>query len=198
MKGIEFGINFLVVIVLAVLILSLGIVFLQGIFKQITGIGDRTLGKADEILSQELDTGDKEILLNIPSVVDQPAGEQGKFLVGVKNQDRKRAGLCYLSDIQLTVAPGCGRDISNDCPQLFEDSRQWFQLNPPIGWINSQEKNFFIVTFNIPKATQGGTYGFNVVTKTAVTTVNDCSIEKISQINFNQAGPSIPLTVNLK
>src|SRR3989338_4282812 len=198
MRGIEFGINFLVVIVLAVLILSLGIVFLQGMFKQITGIGDRTLGKADEILSQDLDTQDKEILVNVPSVFDQPTGEQGKFMVGVKNKDRRKAGLCYFADIQLTAAQGCCRDISKDCPELFEDAKLWFELNPPLTWINSQDKKFFIFTFNIPKSLQGGTYGFNIVTRTASTAVADCSIEKLSDITFNQAGPSIPLTVNLK
>ncbi len=197
MKGIEFGINFLVVIVLAVLILSLGIVFLQGVFKQITGIGDRTLGKAGEVLS-ELDAQDKEIIASVPSVFDQPAGEQGKFLIGVKNKDRRKAGICYLADIQLTVAPGCGRDITKDCPQISEEARSWFELNPPLTWINSQDKQTFIVTFTVPKATQGGTYGINIITKTASTSVSDCTIEKISSINFNQAGPSIPLTINIK
>ena len=192
------GINFLVVIVMAVLILSLGIVFLQGIFKQITGIGDRTLGKADEILSQDLDSQDKEILLNVPSVFDQPTGEQGKFMVGIKNKDRRKAGLCYLADIQLTAAAGYGRDISKENPDLFQQAKEWFLLNPPITWINSQDKKFFIITFTIPKGLQGGTYGFNIVTMTATTPVATCNIEKLSDIPFNQAGPSIPLTINVK
>ena len=104
-KGsLELSINAIIIVVLAMTLLGLGLGFIRGMFKKITGTTETVQEQVKEQILEDLRTGDKK--LSFPSVnVNLERGSTTTIAFGVKNT--KGVGdINFLLDIRVTGAKG--------------------------------------------------------------------------------------------
>lgn len=171
-KGaINLSISFVVVVVLAVLILSLGVMWIQGMFESIESLTTQVIAKAKTQLMNDITSGDREIGITLPSVTRVPPGGREDLEVILKNKEFNAR--CYMIDIELVGvdaavssayfgSPDC---LSPSCPgfaQIKQDAERWFLITPDILPANSQQTATSTVSFETRDDSKGGRYGFTV------------------------------------
>lgn len=174
-KGaINLSIGFVVVVVLAVLILSLGIMWIQGMFGSITGLTDQVIAKAKTQLMSDITSGKKDMGVTIPALTKVPPSGGGDLEIILKNKDFNAR--CYMFDIELvsvdsTVssgyfnAPTCTGPGSacqgGDFNVIKQDAERWFLITPNIMSADAQATVSSTVTFDVTEGSKAGRYGFS-------------------------------------
>lgn len=114
-KGLEIGINFIIVVVLAVLILTLGTGFIQRLFAGVERIGTEVLDKAISDLKNNLARTDQKLGTTIGDKKLLSCGDPAEFAIVINNIEKNKA--CFSLDFLVA-----GDDQS------------------PLGWIQSYIK----------------------------------------------------------
>ncbi len=172
-KGaINLSISFVVVVVLAVLILSLGVMWIQGMFESIESLTTQVIAKAKTQLMNDITAGDRDIGITLPLVtkVSPGGGEELEIILKNKEFDAR----CYMIDIELVSvdadvssgyfgSPDC-LGPGSDCPfaQIKQDAERWFLITPNVLPANSQQTATSTVSFETRDDSKGGRYGFTV------------------------------------
>ena len=100
-KGaINLSIGFVVVVVLAVLILSLGIMWIRGMFESIESLTVQVIAKAKTELMNDITAGKKDIGITLPSKTQVPPGGGQDLEIILKNNEFNTR--CYMIDVELT------------------------------------------------------------------------------------------------
>lgn len=172
-KGaINLSISFVVVVVLAVLILSLGIMWIQGMFESIEGLTVQVISKAKTELMSDITSGDKDIGITLPSVTRVPPGGGQDLEVILKNKEFNAR--CYMIDIELVSVdsvvssgyfvgdPNCLGPSCSGFAQIKNDVERWFLISPDVLPADSQKVATSTVTFKTWDDSKGGRYGFTV------------------------------------
>jgi len=150
-KGLELSINFLVVIILSIVMLSLGIYLVRTFFAQsqelTTEIDDATRNRINELLSFGEITA---LPFNIKEV---KAGERGIFGLGVLNVKPQPTTL------QIKVIPVGGFDPLNQPIQA--DLTTWVKYDPNAFTLQPQEQKENPILIRVPPNAVKGTYIFN-------------------------------------
>ena len=104
-KGsLELSINAIIIVVLAMTLLGLGLGFIRGMFKKITGTTETVQEQVKEQILEDLRTGDKK--LSFPSVnVNLERGSTTTIAFGVKNT-KGVGNINFIMDIRVTGAKG--------------------------------------------------------------------------------------------
>ncbi len=171
-KGaINLSISFVVVVVLAVLILSLGVMWIQGMFESIESLTTQVIAKAKTQLMNDITSGDRDIGVTLPSVTKVPPGGGEDLEIILKNKEFNAR--CYMIDIELVSvdaavssgyfgSPDC---LSPTCPgfaQIKQDAERWFLITPDTLPADSQKVVTSTVSFETSQDSKGGRYGFTV------------------------------------
>jgi len=171
-KGaINLSISFVVVVVLAVLILSLGIMWIRGMFESIESLTIQVIAKAKTELMNDIASGDKDIGITLPSVTKVPPSGGQDLEVIMKNKEFNPR--CYMLSIELVSVdsdvsagyfnnPDCR---SPSCPgfaQIKDDAERWFLVTPNVLPAESQKIAISTVTFKTTDSAKAGRYGFTV------------------------------------
>ncbi len=171
-KGaINLSISFVVVVVLAVLILSLGVMWIQGMFESIESLTTQVIAKAKTQLMNDITSGKKEIGITLPSKTKVPPGGGEDLEIILKNKEYNSR--CYMIDIELVSVdaavssayfnnPDC---LGPACPgfdQIKQDAERWFLITPDILPADSQQTATSTVSFETRDDSKGGRYGFTV------------------------------------
>jgi len=120
-KGaLELSVNTIVVIVIGVTLLTLGLVFVNTLFKNISAISDNTFNRANELL-EGIENVDKPLTI-IPSEIDIEQGKDDVVKVILYNQNENELSLnvkiltaedddkidCYLYDKSAKLTKNAG------------------------------------------------------------------------------------------
>lgn len=164
LKGFEIGINFIVIIVVAVLILTLGITWIQGVFKSVGSMTDQITAKAHENLMNDLQSGNAKMGFTVPNSVVMKKEESGKFEVGVKNEMYE--GKCFsvyavLATVDQAVLSKYGCTSFSSCTGLRAEVMRWFATQGTI-WVNGQEVGNVIVDVKPPRNAPSGRFIFKI------------------------------------
>lgn len=178
MKGFEIGINFIVIIVVAVLILTLGITWIQGVFTSVSDMTTQITARAHENLMEDLRSGDAKMGYTVPNKVKMKRDVSGKFEVGLKNDGQE--GRCYsvypvLVQVDNEVLARYGCSSMQSCTGIRADIMKWFVYYNII-WINGQDVGYTLVDVKPPKNAPVGRYLFQFSADTApvVTSARAC------------------------
>ena len=163
MKG-DVGIEFIIVIILAVLVLTLGTGFLQNIFKQVDVIGTQVTDKAINELINQLSNTKKEVGTTIGArkVIDR--NQPAEFAVVINNGIQGSAkDSCFkvfltIEDADRGIINRLGCADFSTCTKLKE-TEQWFSF-APTKWLSSGKAEPSKVSVNIPAEADSGDYIF--------------------------------------
>lgn len=169
--SLEISIQAIVIVVLAMTLLGLGLGFIRGMFKNLSGTTEDVSEQTREQILTDIRTGDKKI--SFPKTeLTIAKGEATVLNVGIKNQDN--APLYYNLEFCSISSPQSDGSIEGhacgDGPCCGDDNlhAEWFQVAaPPSGeWIlDNAESDIRSVRVQIPKSAFSGSYAFtfNVV-----------------------------------
>ncbi len=156
-------------VVLAVLILSLGVMWIQGMFESIESLTTQVIAKAKTQLMNDITAGDRDIGITLPAVTRvSPGGGQDLEII-LKNKEFNAR--CYMIDIELVsvdAAVSSGYFGSPDCvsptctgfDQIQQDAKRWFLITPNVLPADSQGVVTSTVSFETRDDSKGGRYGF--------------------------------------
>ncbi|MBI4020319.1 MAG: hypothetical protein HY367_03220 [Candidatus Aenigmarchaeota archaeon] len=94
--GFELSLSFVVIVVVAVVLLTLAITFLQGIFPGISDLTHKVTQIARDNLLKDLSEGGK-VGIAAPAVTEWKRGETGSFAIGLRNDDPANDRRFYIS-----------------------------------------------------------------------------------------------------
>ncbi len=98
MKGaFELSLSFIVIVVIAVILLSLAITFLQGIFSSVEQLTYKITDVAREKLLGDLASSGGKVGLAAPAVTEWKRGQTGSFALGIRNLDPALDKTFYIS-----------------------------------------------------------------------------------------------------
>jgi len=128
-SSLELSIRTIVVVVLAMTLLGLGLGFIRGMFKDISGISGDVSAQIREKILDDLITGDKKISFpKTELIIDR--GKSELITVGIRNKNEGTLEY-YLSfnQISFSAAPG-GSGAAGDATTWFQYSNEKFELAP--------------------------------------------------------------------
>lgn len=169
-KGaINLSISFVVVVVLAVLILSLGIIWIQDLFGSITQLTDQVIATAKENLMSDITAGRKEMGVTLPATTGITPGQGASLEMIVKNTEVNQR--CFYFAIKLVGVdsvvssayfnnPDCTTPSCSGFAQIKQDVERWFLITPNVKSINGQALGSSKVTFKTGTDSKAGRYGF--------------------------------------
>ncbi len=152
-KGLQ-AMEFVVVIVIAVLVLTLGTGFVQNLFAGISGIGEQVIGKSIEDLKITLQRSGDKLGVTITDVDVAKVGLKNKFTAMINNVETGDA--CFKLEIRSTVGEN---------PQ--DGAQSWFDYGS-YDWIGASEVGATPIAFTVPTGTTPGAYKFTIVAKKSV------------------------------
>lgn len=169
-KGaIELSISFVVIVVIAVLILSLGIIWIQNIFGSITELTDQVIEKAKENLMSDITAGRREMGVTLPSLTKVTPGQGASLQMILKNTEVNQR--CFYFAIKLVGVdsvvssayfnnPDCATPSCPDFAQIKQDVERWFLIAPNVKSVGGQALGSSEVTFDTNTDTKAGRYAF--------------------------------------
>lgn len=184
-KGaIELSLGFIVAVVFAVVLLSLALLWLQGMFNPIKDITHKTTEIATQQLLTQLSTGNKKVGIAAPDVTTWRRGETGSFALGIKNDDVNNQKTYY----PFVYLESLGGDLK-DTPvtSIQTDVNKWISLNPITLPLDPNSKDTLAV---IIKPTGNAATGIYLFRACACTTY-DVTCHAISPGVYETASPSL-------
>jgi hypothetical protein len=199
-KGaIELSLGFIVAVVFAVVLLSLAILWLQGIIGNIGSLTDDLTQQAQSKLQEtfqttqnnfavwpdryNLDRG-KELKLSSGIKNDAEDGQNHQFVINVVPAAASR-GPCASGDIGSCTAPG-GKSLS-------EFMQNWVSWDNQPGVIQINRVGYRTISVNVPPNAVAGTYIFNVIACMDMYSYSECTSQTL-----NWGGSAQQLTITVK
>ena len=131
-KGaLELSMNTIVVIVIGVVILSLGLMFVRGMFSQLTSQTDIIFGESENALNELASHDDK---LTVQSRVNVKQGEQQIFKIWAVNMDNT------LGAFSIIVVPSAGQSTvfsEEEVKIEFANPQQNLETGQEIGFVTA-------------------------------------------------------------
>jgi hypothetical protein len=159
-KGIELSINFIVLLILAMAMFGGGLLFVSKFFSKATSIKGSLDTQTERQIEAMLDSGSAFV---IP--IHTKEGDRGEFVkygIGLYNDGRSSSEQFSISVnfdsafAKTTKLPLCSGGCPADAmPQIKPSNVQTIQILP-------DQKQTFLVLFEIPPRTQSGTYIYTV------------------------------------
>jgi len=128
MKGaFQLSLSFIVIVVFSVILLSLSIAFLQGIFPQISTLTHQVTDVARDELIDRISRGAERAGIAAPAVTTWKRGETGSFALGIRNINTDR-DVTYSINIYLEVVGG---ELAGMNASIFAvEARKWLTVSP--------------------------------------------------------------------
>jgi hypothetical protein len=208
-KGaVELSLGFIVMVVFAVILLSLAIVWLQGVIRDIGGLTtDLTQQSANKIQEIFGETGENFAVW--PSSYSMSAGKGIKLLAGIKNNARDGQPHRFVINIVPSTASNevCPeRDIttcsvSGGGGTLYDFMASWLTFDTAEAPVSQGATHTPWVEIKIPSSAVKGTYMFNVYCcydagTSSAPVFSDCDSNVGMQNLWGGSAKSVVLTVN--
>ncbi len=157
LKGaFELSLSFIVIVVIAVILLSLAITFLQGTFTQLGAVANDVTEVAREELLNKLAAQGQRVGIAAPDITSWKRGQTGSYALGIKNEDPSRTKTFYIN-IYLDALGGdlAGTPVSSKSTEV----RNWLTFS---GQEVVQQGNSVasIIGIKPPTSAQQGIYLF--------------------------------------
>ena len=122
----QMSMGLIVAVVFAIILLSLSITWIQGLFSDIATITHKTTDVAQQQLLKELASSGKKVGIAAPAVTTWGKGETGSYSVGIKNTDVDKAHTYYVNVYLEAV----GGDLSDESVSSVDNE---YDVNS--GWL---------------------------------------------------------------
>jgi hypothetical protein len=157
----QMSMGMIVAVVFAIILLSLAITWIQGLFGSITDLTYKTTEVAQEKLLKELaETGDK-VGIAAPTLDPWAKGKSGSYTLGIRNDDADNGHTFYIN-AYLTGVGGAlsGRTVAS--VQTEYKVNEWLTLNPRIKDIGAGISDKAAVIIQPKAGTSAGIYTFTI------------------------------------
>jgi hypothetical protein len=155
----QLSLSFIIVVVFAVIVLSLAIAWIQGLFGTITQLTFSVTEVAEQELLDRLASSDSRVGMAAPDVSTWKRGETGSYSVGVKNihsdRDVTFSTSVYLEEVGGALA---GSPVSS----YASDARKWLTFSNKV-FVESSGSSLSRVVIQPPTDAAKGIYMFRVV-----------------------------------
>ena len=170
----QMSLGFIVAVVFAVILLSLSITWIQGLFGQIGTITHKTTDVAQQQLLQQLASSGKRVGIAAPAVTAWGKGETGSYALGIKNSDVDTNHVYYIN-VYLEAIGGDLSGTGETVQSLQSDVERWFTY-PPAKDIAAGEREIVDITIKPLVDARPGIYTFTaaVCEKEAGGDTEDC------------------------
>ncbi|HDD72468.1 MAG TPA: hypothetical protein ENG00_00075 [Candidatus Aenigmarchaeota archaeon] len=183
----QLSLGFIVAVVFAVILLSLALTWLQGIFDPLSTVTHKTTDIAMQKLLQELASTNKKVGIAAPGVTEWKRGETGAYALGIKNEDTDKANTYYINVYLETV----GGDIdSSQLSSLQDEVKSWITLSPPSIDIPPNGRDKVDIIIKPTPDALSGIYSFRAAVCTSASDATNCHATSPSA-GFTSASPSL-------
>jgi len=199
-KGaIELSLGFIVAVVFAVVLLSLAILWLQGIIGNIGGLTDDLTQQAQSKLQETFQSTQnnfaiwpdrynldrsKELKMSAGIKNDADDGQNHQFVINVVPAAASR-GPCASGDISTCTGPGGA--------SMTEFMQGWASWDNQAGIIQINRVGYRTISVKVPSNAVSGTYIFNVIACMDVSSYSACTPQTL-----NWGGSAQQLTITVK
>jgi len=197
--AIQLSLGFIVAVVFAVVLLSLSLTWLQGIFAGFTGITNDLTQQAQNKLRQTFEETNSNFAI-WPNRYDLKRGEELKMSAGIKNNAED--GLSHMFVINIIPATASksvcpGGDV-NSClapggKTLYEEMLTWVTWDMSSSVIQINQVGYKTISIKPDSQAKLGTYIFNVVACKDMSNYQQCTPETL-----NWGGASQQLAITLE
>jgi len=199
-KGaIELSLGFIVAVVFAVVLLSLAILWLQGIIGNIGGLTDDLTQQAQSKLQETFQNTqnnfaiwpdrysldrNKELKMSAGIKNDAEDGQNHQFIINVVPAAASRTP-CPSGDISSCTAPGG--------TSLKDFMQGWASWDSEAGIVQINRVGYRTISIKVPSNAVSGTYIFNIVACMDMTPYSACTAQTL-----NWGGSAQQLTITVK
>jgi hypothetical protein len=199
-KGaIELSLGFIVAVVFAVVLLSLAILWLQGIIGGVTQITDDLTQQAQSKLQETFQNTQNNFAI-WPSQYSLARGKELKMSAGIKNDaEDGQNHLFVINVIPAAASRGpCASGDINSCTgpggsSLKEFMQGWTSWDKEPGVIQINRVGYRSITVKVPANAVSGTYIFNVIACMDVTSYDACTPQTL---NWGGSAQQLTITVS--
>ncbi len=167
----QLSLGFIVAVVFAVILLSLALTWLQGIFNPLNTITHKTTDIAMKQLLEQLATSDKKVGIAAPDVTTWKRGETGSYALGINNKDSDKEHTYYVHVYLEEVGGALG---SEQLDNLRTDTASWITLSPPSIDIEPNERDIVKIIIKPSPSAKIGIYSFRAAVCTNPSEANTC------------------------
>lgn len=206
MKGFQVGINFIVIIIIAVLILTLGITWVQNLFSEIGILTTDTLKIAKQKLIDQIKQGDSSLGITLNDQDNDGVPEISKRfdeisavnpLIVIKNTDKSNVR-CYsieiyligIGDGEIAESAGYSSNCKNErCPDWDAlkaklGTSNWF-IPPAFVEIGPGKFQDFEALVDINEDAPLGEYQFKIKTESVIKSLGSCRDHDYTNVGNN-------------
>ena len=195
-KGaIELSLGFIVAVVFAVVLLSLAIMWIQGMFSGITQLGDDLTQQSQTKLQETFSETNSNFAI-WPNRYELAAGRELKMSAAIKNNANDgNTHNFVINVVPATVSDAvcAGGDLAS-CPEIATSMAKWvsgFKMPPQSTQINSIKT--FPISVTVPSNAVKGTYIFSVVAcQEPITSYSACTPQTL---NWGGSAQDLSITV---
>jgi hypothetical protein len=155
----ELSLSFIIIVVFAVIVLSLAIAWIQGIFGGISPLTHQVTDVARQQLLETIAQSDRRVDIAAPDVTKWKRGETGSYAVGVRNvhsdQDKAFSMNVYLEEIGGALA---GKSASAYASSV----EKWLTFSKDI-FVSKSSSETSDIIIKPPANADTGIYMFRIV-----------------------------------
>jgi hypothetical protein len=197
--AIELSLGFIVAVVFAVVLLSLAILWLQGIIGNIGGLTDDLTQQAQSKLQETFQTTQNNFAV-WPDRYNLDRGRELKMSAGIKNDAEDGQNHQFIINVVPAAAsktPCPSGDISS-CTgpggaSVKDFMQGWASWDNQAGIIQINRVGYRTISVKVPANAVAGTYIFNVIACMDISSYNACTPQTL-----NWGGSAQQLTVTVK
>jgi hypothetical protein len=166
----QMSMGMIVAVVFAIILLSLAITWIQGLFGDISTITHKTTDVAQQQLLKELAASGKKVGIAAPAVTAWSKGETGSYAIGIKNDQADR-GATYYVNVYLEAIGG---ELSGSTvTQYATETKAWLTY-PQAKDIAAGERDIMDLIIRPPASTSAGIYTFTIAVCTGSGDTTNC------------------------
>ena len=147
----ELSMTTVIIIILGVTLLSLGLIFIRGIFTQIEDITKKTFEQADEEIKEYMATSDDKFYL-LSGETTMEGGESQTMYTGIKNTGT--------GTIAITIT-----SVKADAAEKIADNKIVIEASALSVTIGADEVDTIPFTITVPKGHLEGNFMFKIQAK---------------------------------
>ncbi|MFC2143876.1 hypothetical protein ACFLQO_00735 [Candidatus Aenigmatarchaeota archaeon] len=164
----QLSLSFIIMVVFAVIVLSLAIAWIQGMFEPLTSLTHSITDVARSELLDRIASSDSRVGIAAPDVSAWSRGETGSYAVGVKNthadKDQTFSMNVYLEEI--------GGELAGKGVEAYANAaRKWLTFSTKI-FVESSGSETTDIVIQPPTNAEKGIYMFRIVVCEALSCTN--------------------------
>ncbi len=155
----QMSMGFIIAVVFAIILLSLSITWIQGLFGDIGSITHKTTDVAQQNLLENLASSGNKVGIAAPAVTSWSEGETGSYAIGIKNADVDGEHTYYMN-VYISAVGGA---LAGEDPDGWDNKATKWLTYPPSKDLPAGEKDIVdLIIKPDPVTAEPGIYTFTV------------------------------------